>query len=140
MRYMKLHKFKFEENDHAFVVENKRASNDDQKVKRMLEAAQKILTAYKDRQWDFARNVRRSDRQAKAEAKERIKVGEHELRCFRYLSSGKEGPPKHSSCLQAGEVDATYEKGSEWVKRHVHHVLLLPFTSISTTNIIAITT
>ncbi|KAL8257810.1 hypothetical protein R6Q59_029851 [Mikania micrantha] len=73
MRYMKLHKFKFEENDHAFVVENKRASNDDQKVKRMLEAAQKILTAYKDRQWDFARNVRRSDRQAKAEAKERIK-------------------------------------------------------------------
>lgn len=69
MRYMKLHKGKIEENEHDFVVENKRASNDDKKVKRLLHAMQKILTTYKDRQWDLARNVK--SHRAKDEARTR---------------------------------------------------------------------
>ncbi|KAF5794491.1 hypothetical protein HanXRQr2_Chr08g0328661 [Helianthus annuus] len=64
MRYVKLHKGKVEENEHDFEVENKRASNDDQRVKRLVGAMQKILTTYKDRQWDLARNVRWSHRLA----------------------------------------------------------------------------
>ncbi|KAK9064022.1 hypothetical protein SSX86_017894 [Deinandra increscens subsp. villosa] len=73
MRYMKLHKYKVEENEDDFAVENKRASNDAQKVKRLLEAMQKILATYKDRQWDLARNVRWGGRRAKANARRRSK-------------------------------------------------------------------
>ncbi|MFS7960107.1 hypothetical protein Hanom_Chr08g00699061 [Helianthus anomalus] len=73
MRYMKLHKGKVEENEHDFEVENKHASNDDQRVKRLVGVMQKILTTCKDRQWDLARNVRWSHRRAKDEVRKRNK-------------------------------------------------------------------
>ena len=45
MKYMRLHKSKVHENEHDFTKENKRASNDRQKVKRLSEAIQKLLTS-----------------------------------------------------------------------------------------------
>ncbi|KAI3730228.1 hypothetical protein L1987_61397 [Smallanthus sonchifolius] len=75
---MKLHKRTVEENEHDFEVENKRASKDDEKV---VEAMQKILTTYKGRQLDLARNVfdlRASDAEKKKENVDRAlyKIGD----------------------------------------------------------------
>lgn len=73
MKYMRLRKCKVEENEHEFATEIKKASNDDQKVKRLSEAIQKLLSTYKGRQQDLGGDAMKDHHQVKDEADKRTK-------------------------------------------------------------------
>nr|GEX28994.1 RNA-directed DNA polymerase, eukaryota [Tanacetum cinerariifolium] len=63
MKYKRLHKCKVEENEHEYATENKKPSNDDQKVKRLSEAIHKLLTTYKGRQQGLGGDVMKGHHQ-----------------------------------------------------------------------------
>ncbi|GJS72670.1 hypothetical protein Tco_0705511 [Tanacetum coccineum] len=69
MKYMKLHKSKAGKNEHAFSAEGKRTSSNGQKVKRLSDATQKLLTMYKNPQRDSSRDALWTYHQAEDEAR-----------------------------------------------------------------------
>ncbi|GJS72669.1 hypothetical protein Tco_0705510 [Tanacetum coccineum] len=73
MKYTRLHKCKVEENEHEYATENKKPSNDDQKVKRLSEAIHKLLTTYKGRQQGLGGDAMNGHHQVKDEAEKRTK-------------------------------------------------------------------
>lgn len=73
---MKLNRCKVEKSEHDFTTGNKQASNSGQKVKRLSEAIQKLLTTDKDRQQDLSSNLLQTHHRAEDGA------GKREIRLY----------------------------------------------------------
>lgn len=73
MKYMRLHKCKVEEYEHDLKMEKKQTSSDDQKVKRLSEAMQRMMNTYKDRLHDLVKDVKGNHHPTKDEAGKRTK-------------------------------------------------------------------